>query len=286
MDDNKFDDFFEEKEESNVNNNHMDNNMVNHEMNDNHMNNDMVNHEMNNNHLNNDMTNHNMNNNHLNNNMTNHNMNNNHMNNNVSYDKPKKGINNKKIPLIIGGVVLGVIILLFIIGKLFGSGSSSYNGYTANAGDTLKVNEIGGIFNLKVLSPPERYVSTEQFLFKGNYIRLQVEIDNRDSLKLALSIVNFSLLDSSKQEIATSNLFFPNTFSGILKDDIPARESKTGYIYFEADKDDKGVSDAKQSTIDNAYYLEVSVMAWIDKKAYKESGIISTKNEQYYLALK
>ena len=206
-------------------------------------------------------------------------------NNDLPNNKKNNIFKEKKKYFIIGGIVLVLILAVVLLLKFFNVGNS-YNGYTAKVGDTLKVNEIGGIFNIKVLTLPEVYHSTERYFFKGDYLRIKASIENKDDSDLSLSLVSFKLVDSSKNEVADCNSFFPDTFPGILNSTLGPGESKNGYIYFEDDKDDNADGIVRQSTIDDAKYLEISIMAWVDKNAYQKEGKIITKNEQYYIAIK
>ncbi len=96
---------------------------------------------------------------------------------------------------------------------------------------------------------------------------------------------SFSLVDSSKKELATSLSFdsFPNTISSF---ELEKNKSGNAVIYFE----DKTVNKTKDyivdsSTISKVKYLKVSSISYTDE-AELAKGHVNGDYEDYYLELK
>jgi len=266
---------------NNFNDNFQNNGNQNTFFNDN-MNDDNFNNSQN---INNNMTsNTNQNMNNMSNNVTNNqntNMNNNFYNNQTS-NKIGNKIQLQKIVtkknLKIAGIVVGVILVLIIISKLFGGNSSSTNnGYTAKAGDTLKVEEPIYQFDLKATSGLKTYTGKDLYDNTIEMIKLNVLVKNNYEDDLNMYLVYFYLTDSSKKALISSSVL--NTQDDSLNDadlNITSNSTQEGSIYF--DGDDKDLTDI----ISKAKYLQVSVVSNITENS---GAGYDYERDDYYLAL-
>ena len=206
----------------------------------------------------------------------NQNLNNNYFQNQNNTQKQSK-------TKIIGVVVALVIVLIIGITLFKGNGSSSdISGSTASYGETLKINELDGLykFNIDVTEIKNNYrikVIGENF----DSVGVKMTIENNSDKNLELSLLNFALIDSKNNKIATAGAM---SYSMIneepemldLLSNIAPGKSASGYVYFyEIDED--GYSVPISSDINK---LEISVPSQVnsDKNAIAQ--------EKYYIMLK
>lgn len=205
----------------------------------------------------------------------------NSQNGNSNFNQP--ATNNKQKQNIIKtvGIVAAVVIVLLISKELFSSNNNSVNsnGYTAKAGETLKVYQINGYydFEVKVLSIEENY-PIKTALNKGNCYAVKVSVKNNSTEELStLAFLSFSLADSSKNIIVSANPF--TSIDGALKDTIASGKTETGYLYFYNNDDNWNFVNIDSSKVDT---LAISVPKDIKKSGSK----ISSESVDYYIELK
>ncbi len=201
-------------------------------------------------------------------------------NTNSTTDSQKQ--NKTKTIAIVLAVAVVVVVALFIGIMSFGKGGlSSSGGYTVNYGETLKISEINGYydFDIDVLSIEKDY-PVDNYLYDGNCFALRVNIKNDSTSDLSLlSFINFTLLDSSNNEVATLNKIMSSMIDGSIESEILSGKSSSGYLYFYNIDDDGYGSNIDDSDISK---LKISVPKELDK-----SGDVITGNyNDYYINLK
>lgn len=197
-------------------------------------------------------------------------------NTNPTNDSPKQ--NKTKII----GIVVAVVVVLFVGIMLFGGGSSSNNGgHTVGYGETLEVNEIDGYydFDIDVLSVEKDY-PIDSYFYSGDCFALKVNIKNNSASNLSLlSLIHFTLINSSNNEVATLNMIASSMIDGSIEDEISSGKTASGYLYFYNIDNDGYGSNIDDSDISK---LKISVPKELDK-----SGDVITGNyNDYYINLK
>lgn len=191
--------------------------------------------------------------------------------------------NSNKIIII---VIIVVIALLIILGltKVLGGNSKTGNSYEVGVGEVLEINEPATKFYIKVLSSPEKYTITDDFLTRGDYFRVKVAVENPTTSELKFTILdNFYLLDSTKNTIATSNGFVTDDDS-IFGKNIASGDYSEGYIYFYSTSDeDRGYYTTDYSKINDIEYLKITIISKIESDG---DGQYNRYNEDYYIKLK
>lgn len=191
--------------------------------------------------------------------------------NNNSFLKNKKVI-----------IILGIIVLLFLLITLFGRKNiSTNNGYTASSGEVIKINEITDKYNIKVISPLEKFTVTDSDLFGGNYVKLGLSISNLDSEKLNVSTINMSLTDSSKKTKYIMEMLSQDS-DYFMYDSIGSGKTKTGYINFALYDDNYENNTSNIIDLDEIKYLKISVICDGSKE---KDGTNKYSYSYYYLEL-
>lgn len=178
----------------------------------------------------------------------------------------------KKFLLICG------IVLLLITGAILIKNLFSNNGYTAEYGETLKVNESDGYYNfeLDVLAIEKNFATNN---INGDPLvcsAVKVKIKNLSEEMFKHAIyTKFTLIDSNDKELASADSM--EMINGTITN-IPSGHETTGYLYFY--KLDKEGNQVEFNTEDIAK-LKVEVF----KKIEKENDKITGDYEQYYIKL-
>ena len=180
------------------------------------------------------------------------------------------------------GIAAVVVVILFVCIILFGGGSSSNKGgYTVDYGNTLEVNEIDGYYNfdINVLSIEKNHPISSYF-YDGDCYALKVNIKNNSSSELnLLSLIDFTLIDSSNNEVESLNMIASSMIEGSIKDEISSGKSETGYFYF-YNIDDKGYA----SNIDDSDISKLKIS--VPKELVKSGDVIKGNYYYYYINLK
>ena len=188
----------------------------------------------------------------------------------------------KKKIIITIALIAVVIILLVVLSN--NEGSNNNNGQIADFGEKLEINEKADKFNIKVLTEPAKHTVSDSIMWGGDYIKIKVAIENLDTSDLSFGAATlFSLVDSSKNEIATSPIIDVEEDS-IIGKTIASGDKEEVYIYFY----DNALSENGEYTIDYAKlkdikYLKVSVIS--DSKKSSD-GKITYNREDYYIEIK
>lgn len=185
--------------------------------------------------------------------------------------------NKKKITIIV--VVIALAILLLVVMSNKGNSKGNNNSQIANLGEKLEINEKTAKFNIKVLTELAKHIDTETLLSEGEYIKIKVAVENLDSSDLSLLATNFSLVDSSKNTIATATPYY-TVENNIFDENIASGDDKDGYLYFYGSYDEeKGIYTTDYTKLNNIKYLKISVISDSDgKKSYSR--------EDYYIEIK
>lgn len=187
---------------------------------------------------------------------------------------------NKTKTILMVALVLIVAVVIGIV--LFGGGTSSTNeGTTVGYGETLEVNEIDGYynFNVNVLSIEKNH-SISSYFYNGDCFALKVNIKNKSTSNLSLlSLIQFTLINSSNQEIVTANMITNSMLDGSVEDEIASDKTVTGYLYFYNVGSDGDVSNIDDSDISK---LKISV----PKKLDNSGDVITGNYNDYYIDLK
>ncbi len=178
-------------------------------------------------------------------------------------------------------ISLGVVVVLVILSTFLGQKSGKLdNGYTASRGEEIKINELTSKYNIKVVSPMEKYTVTNSDLYGGNYVKLGLSINNLYSDELPVSTINMSLTDSKKKEIYTSQtLVGYGTSDYFGSTSIGSGQTKSGYLYFGFSNDDDAFNTID---LDEIKYLKISVICDANKN---DNGTYTFKYSDYYLEL-
>lgn len=195
-------------------------------------------------------------------------------NQNLQQPSTKKKNNILKIILIILGIIVGI----FIISKIFG-GSSSSGGSVGTGKDVTVKNKI---YNMIISASDVQKgvvynnsgdVSSNNL--NGTYTKIKITIKNNNSKEASINpyLVSISLMDSSKNKIASCSyglkLNDKNIVNEKLQDTIPANSTASGYIYCKTD-----------STLGTILYIKVpSNVTTSDNNNY------DIDYEEYYLSL-
>ena len=153
-----------------------------------------------------------------------------------STKKTPNQVSGLKKPLIINGIAVAVIVIIIIIVNLLGG--SSQTGLTAEQGETVKISNKNTKMNLKVESVIR---NTNQEEFGGEikkYTKIKISAVNTGNDKIRSAQNLFSIYDANGQlinvcfDVAFIQYYIKNSNDAIDMD-IPAGESRTGYIYCE-----------------------------------------------------
>lgn len=157
-------------------------------------------------------------------------------NQNLQQPNTKKKNNILKIILIILGIIVGI----FIISKIFGGSSS--NGGSVGMGKEVTVKNK--IYNMVISAGDVQrgVVYKADFIgLDGTYTKIKMTIKNNNSKEASINpyLVPISLMDSSKNKITScsygSTLNDKNVENEKLQDTIPANSTISGYIYCKTD---------------------------------------------------
>lgn len=157
-------------------------------------------------------------------------------NQNLQQPNTKKKNNILKIILIILGIIVGI----FIISKIFGGSSS--NGGSVGMGKEVTVKNK--IYNMVISAGDVQrgVVYKADFIgLDGTYTKIKMTIKNNNSKEASINpyLVSISLMDSSKNKITScsygSTLNDKNVENEKLQDTIPANSTISGYIYCKTD---------------------------------------------------
>lgn len=189
--------------------------------------------------------------------------------------------NRKKIIIIAAIIALAILLVATISNK--GDSKGNNNSQISNLGEKLEINEKSDKFDINILAEPSKHIDTESIIGEGEYIKMKVSVKNLDSSNLSLFATNFSLVDSSKNTIATANPFY-NVENNIYNKKIASGDNEDGYLYFYSSYDEeKGIYTTDYNKLNSIKYLEVSVIS-NSSKSDGEKYNYSRKN--YYLEIK
>ena len=177
--------------------------------------------------------------------------------------------------------MLVLVIAIIILATIFNKGDSkgNNNSQIANLGEKLEINEKADKFNIKVLTEPAKHIDSDSILGKGEYIKIKVAVENLDSSDLSLLATNFSLVDSSKNTIATATPYYMAE-NNIFDKNIAKGDNEEGYLYFYGSYDEeKGIYTTDYTKLNTIKYLKVSVISDSDGKN-------SYSREDYYIEVK
>lgn len=202
--------------------------------------------------------------------------------NNIPSSNSNNGSSKQNKTKIIGIVAAVVVVVLFVFIMLFRGGSSSNGGgHTVDYGKTLEINEMNGYydFDINVLSIEKDY-SINSWFYNGDCYALKVSIKNNSTSSLSLlSLVNFTLINSSNNKIAGLNMGLSSTIDGSIEKEIPSGESASGYLYFYNVDMDGNTSNIDDSDISK---LKISV----PKELNNSNGTVTGEYNDYYISLK
>ena len=197
---------------------------------------------------------------------------------NSSDDDSKKN----KIKIIIIVVAVAVVIIIFALIMLFRGGSSSKNGgHTVNYGKTLEINEMNNYydFDVNVLSIEKNY-HIDSWFYSGDCYALKVSIKNNSKSNLSLlSLINFTLMDSSNNKVTSLNTVLDSMIEDSIKQEIPSGETASGYLYFYNVDTNGDISNIDASDITK---LKISVPKELNNSGSNVTGEYS----DYYINLK
>jgi len=191
--------------------------------------------------------------------------------------------NKKKIIVIVAIIAIAILLVVAMSNK--GNSEGNNSGQIANFGDKLVINEKADKFNIKVLTEPAKHTVSDSILGDGEYIKIKVAIENLDTSDLSLGGATiFSLVDSSKNEIAINSVIDVEEDS-IIGKTIASGDEMEGYMYFYDDSsdDENGEYTIDYAKINNIKYLKVSVIS--DAKESSD-GKIKISRKDYYLEIK
>lgn len=201
--------------------------------------------------------------------------------NNIFNSNPNNDSSRKNRTKIIG-IIVAVVAVLIVFIMLFGGGSTSNNGgYTVDYGKTLEINEIDGYydFDINILSIEKDY-SINSYFYSGDCFALKVSITNNSKSNLSLlALVNFTLMNSSNNKVASLNMILSSMIDGSIKSEIASGETASGYLYFYNVDDDGNTSNIDDSDISK---LKISV----PKELNKSGGTVTGEYNDYYINLK
>jgi len=193
-------------------------------------------------------------------------------------NKPAGFFKRHKVPIIIGAAVIVVAVVAAII--LIPKGNSSGNGYVAQSGQELKINEKADKFGVTLLSDLEKFSNK-----KGEYLRVKARIKNYDDDTLSFTLSPFSLVDASYSGIY-------RFFTSIGASDEPEQlitsvgsgETAEGYLYFYSEvssSEGKYVTDYTKK--EEVEYLRAHIMSGATDLGDGNYGI---SYSDYYLPIK
>lgn len=202
--------------------------------------------------------------------------------------QPNNNNNRKPNKFKIIGIIAIVFVILIIGIMIFGknNNSSGGNGYTADYGQTLKVNELKGIYNfeIEVLSIEKNYPINYIFS-ETEGMAVKVTIKNNSEHDLGMALLSFSILDSKNNKISTAT----NISQGLVEDksealdlssDIQSGKTITGYIYF-YNMDSENKIDVNDADVTK---LQLSVPS--DILSEEDDDVFEYNVEEYYIKLK
>ncbi len=179
----------------------------------------------------------------------------------------------KKIIVIVVIIALAILLIVTMLSK----GNNS--GQISNSGDKIEINEKSQNFNIEVLTEPSKHIDSETILGEGEYIKIKVAVKNLTNSDLSLLTTNFSLVDSSKNTIATATPYY-TVENNIFDKNIASGDSEDGYLYFYGSYDEeKGIYTTDYTKLNTIKYLKVSVISDSDGKN-------SYSREDYYIEVK
>lgn len=196
-------------------------------------------------------------------------------NNQVNINKNNNIQKQNKIKII--GIVVAVVIIIIIGIMVFGgnSNSSGSNRYTVEYGKPLSINEVEGYydFDIEVVSIEKNYTIYALSLFETSGIAVKVKIKNNSDYTLYTStLVEFRLIDSSNNEIASASPAFDTDMNGSLNTEILSGETVSGYLFF-YNIDAEETSNINDADISK---LEISVPKNLNE---------TNEKEKYYIML-
>lgn len=166
--------------------------------------------------------------------------------------------NKRKKLMIVLAILLILNIFLILIFSIDLKSNDSVN--------ILRINEESVKTNIKITSKPILYSETNINEFLGNYIKLNLEIENANKTNLNIIPINFSLTDKNKFVIATSNYAFKNEMQ-LHDKTIKPKEKIRGSLFFSLVSDIENNTKEIEDAIKKTVYLKVSV---IDKNNLKK----------------
>ncbi len=192
----------------------------------------------------------------------------------------KFNFKDKKFIILIVIVVLVVVVVLFL--TLFNKDKAKNNGYTADSGELLEINEKYEMFNIRTTSSIERHTTSGSFIFDGDYIKLGVYVENPTTSDLSFSNVDFYLTDSDKNTLYYTSFLYTDDDS-IFGKTIASGNSDEGYIYFYTGLSEDSIGyTTDYSKMDEVEYLRISVISEMDQSS---GGVINYDREDYYLKI-
>ncbi len=176
-------------------------------------------------------------------------------------------------------VLINILLFLGLILAILSDKSKFNNGYTASNDEVLKIREYDTQIALKVTSKPKIYIDNTSYMAQGDYISINLELENISEKKLTLMPINFSLLDKNKNVLATSNYTYQND-QQIHNRIIEPKRKIRGSLFFSSVKD--SASAKTEDLIKEVSYLKISVIS----QEQKNNDDLENEREDYYLIIK